>query len=475
MAKKTERPMQSPTAGSVEPEHDPKLGPLAGFPNVGPIDSISLTGFKSHRETTDIALRPLTLLAGANSSGKSSLLQPLLLIKQTLEAPFEPPPLFLGGPIVRLDNAEDLFWRGDDGTRVGTFSIGLHVGKVSLRVTYRRDVSANGGLVLDETQLRLDGAPQWYGSRADGSETVRNKLAPLIEKFTVLLKSFFGDASNSALSFIPGRCAHDLWLGANIPDKGFQPFLPLPVSLARDEIASIVHLPGLRDGPERSYAVTGLSGRFPGRFPEYTATLLQHWQQQRDERLEGVFDDLRALALADRVEAQKLNDRRVELRVSRRMGGAASDMVNIADVGVGVSQVLPIVVALRAARQDQLVHIEQPELHLHPRAEIALASLFVAAARRGARLVLETHSATLLRAFQAAVAEDDTGWVQQNLALHWFARDASGESKVTTAEVQADGSFGDWPVDLNLVEMEMTRRLLAASHARRAKAAKGSP
>ncbi|MBK9647732.1 MAG: hypothetical protein IPO67_21675 [Deltaproteobacteria bacterium] len=44
---------------------------------------------------------------------------------------------------------------------------------------------------------------------------------------------------------------------------------------------------------------------------------------------------------------------------------------------------------------------------------------------------------------------------------------------MTTAEVQADGSFGDWPVDLNLVEMEMTRRLLNASHARRAKAAKG--
>ncbi|MBK7756300.1 MAG: AAA family ATPase [Deltaproteobacteria bacterium] len=221
--------------------------------------------------------------------------------------------------------------------------------------------------------------------------------------------------------------------------------------------------------------MTGVSGRFPGRFPEYTASLLHHWQQKQDERLHGVVDDLRTLELADQLHAQKVNDRRVELRVSRRIGGAASDMVNIADVGVGVSQVLPIVVALRAAGKDQLVHIEQPELHLHPRAEIALAGLFVAAAKRGARLVLETHSSTLLRAFQAAVAEDDTGWVQQNLALHWFARDASGESKVTTAEVQADGSFGDWPVDLNLVEMEMARRLLTAGHARRARAAKAAP
>ncbi|MBK9647731.1 MAG: AAA family ATPase [Deltaproteobacteria bacterium] len=60
---------------------------------------------------------------------------------------------------------------------------------------------------------------------------------------------------------------------------------------------------------------------------------------------------------------------------------------------------MPIVVALRAAGKDQIVHIEQPELHLHPRAEIALADLFVAAARRGARLVLR-RTLHLARAFR---------------------------------------------------------------------------
>jgi hypothetical protein len=461
----------------------PKAGPqvsmvqtsLRELNNSGPMDALSLTGFKSHKDTQDIALRPLTLLAGGNSSGKSSLLQPLLLMKQTIETPFEPPPLYLGGPIVSLDNAADLFWCGDEKHRAETFSIGLHLKDVSVRVSYRHDPAANGGLRLEETRLRLDGAPKWISSQGGGLEAAFERFAPMGVGLTSMMRDLVGKDAKPDFVFVPGRCAHDVWLGATVPAGEFHPFLPLPVTLARDQIAAIIHLPGLRDGPERSYAVTGVSGRFPGRFPEYTASLLHLWQQQEDERLLGVTEDLRALALADRVEAQRLNDRRVELRVSRRIGGSIGDMVNIADVGVGVSQVLPIVVALRAAGKDQLVHIEQPELHLHPRAEIALAGLFVAAARRGARLVLETHSSTLLRAFQAAVAEDDTGWVQQNLALHWFARDATGESKVTTAEVQADGSFGDWPVDLNLVEMEMTRRLLTASHARRAKAAKAAP
>lgn len=444
------------------------------WPRSGPIDSISLRGFKSHRNTHDITLKPITLLAGGNSSGKSSLMQPLLLMKQTLETTFEPPPLHLGGPCLTIDSAEEMFWRGDDGERLGFWSVGLHFGEFQVEVTYGHTQSTLGGIKLEKTCLSVDGFDEQILVR---DELSHNLLIAEIGKISRMweLASFAESSYSFRLSAIPGRCAHILVLihlnPVHSPTQNqiIYNFLPYPHT-----IDSLIHLPGLRDGPERSYDVTGVSGRFPGRFPEYTASLLYHWQQKQDERLQGVVDDLRTLGLADQLQAQKVNDRRVELRVSRRIGGAASDMVNLADVGVGVSQVLPIVVALRAAGKDQIVHIEQPELHLHPRAEIALASLFVAAARRGARLVLETHSSTLLRAFQAAVAEDDTGWVQQNLALHWFARDASGESKVTTAEVQADGSFGDWPVDLNLVEMEMTRRLLNASHARRAKAAKGS-
>ncbi len=64
------------------------------------ITRISVKGFKSLAEECSIEVRPLTILAGANSSGKSSIMQPLLLMKQTLEESYDPGPLKISGPNV---------------------------------------------------------------------------------------------------------------------------------------------------------------------------------------------------------------------------------------------------------------------------------------------------------------------------------------------------------------------------------------
>jgi predicted ATPase len=66
------------------------------------ITRISLKGFKSLAEECSIEIRPLTILAGANSSGKSSIMQPLLLMKQTLDATYDPGALLINGPNVQF-------------------------------------------------------------------------------------------------------------------------------------------------------------------------------------------------------------------------------------------------------------------------------------------------------------------------------------------------------------------------------------
>src|SRR6195256_4660885 len=73
------------------------------------ITRITVAGFKSIAQEQNIEVRPLTILAGANSSGKSSIMQPLLLLKQTLEAGYDPGPLLLDGPNVSFTSAEQLF------------------------------------------------------------------------------------------------------------------------------------------------------------------------------------------------------------------------------------------------------------------------------------------------------------------------------------------------------------------------------
>ena len=75
---------------------------------------ISVKGFKSLAEECSIEIRPLTILAGANSSGKSSIMQPLLMMKQTLEATYDPGPLLLDGPNVRFTSADQFFSRSGE-------------------------------------------------------------------------------------------------------------------------------------------------------------------------------------------------------------------------------------------------------------------------------------------------------------------------------------------------------------------------
>src|ERR1700726_1505431 len=79
------------------------------------IAEITVAGFKSISDEQCIEIRPLTILAGANSSGKSSMMQPLLLLKQTLEASYDPGPLLLNGPNVKFTAADQLLSRIERG------------------------------------------------------------------------------------------------------------------------------------------------------------------------------------------------------------------------------------------------------------------------------------------------------------------------------------------------------------------------
>ena len=141
---------------------------------------------------------------------------------------------------------------------------------------------------------------------------------------------------------------------------------------------------------------------------------------------------LESLGLTWKVEARRLNDVDIELRGARlpeRQENEQEDLVNIADMGVGVSQVLPALVALLAAERGQLVYLEHPERDLHPRAQVALAKLLADAAQRGVRVVVETHSSLLLLGVQTLVAEGTLP--PDQVALHWFKRDDDGATTVT--------------------------------------------
>ena len=160
------------------------------------------------------------------------------------------------------------------------------------------------------------------------------------------------------------------------------------------------------------------------------------------------------------MEARKINDTEIELQVSRLVDALPDDTVSIADAGFGISQVLPILVALQVAHCGQLVYLEEPEIHLHPRAQEKLADILAAAAKTGIKVVAETHSSLLLRAIQTLIAK---GTLAPGLVrLHWFSRDSDGITQVRSAAPDENGAFGDWPQDFGDVALQSEKEYLDA-------------
>jgi predicted ATPase len=162
-----------------------------------------------------------------------------------------------------------------------------------------------------------------------------------------------------------------------------------------------------------------------------------------------------------------VSDTEVSVRVGRAgspQQGGAHDLVSIADVGVGVSQALPLLVALQAAEPGHLVYVEEPEIHLHPRAQVALARVFARAAKRGVCVVAETHSPLLVLAVQTLVAAGEMD--PEGVNLGWVERDEAGYSTLRQVTPEVNGGFGDWPVDFADVEIEAQRRFIEAATAR---------
>ena len=231
-------------------------------------------------------------------------------------------------------------------------------------------------------------------------------------------------------------------------------------------IKGAIHVPAFRRRIVRSYPIAGVGIDFPGTFEDYTAAVVAKWETDGDERLENLKDSLRQLELTVDVSTKKLSDAEVELRVarpSRSSSGSDAEMVSLADVGVGVSYVLPVLVALETAQYGQIVYIEQPESHLHPKAAYGLAKALIGAAKRGVRVIVETHSSLLLLHIQTLVARGELP--PKSVSLHWFSLDDDGFTSIAFEEPDEHGRTGEWPEDFADVELHAHSEFLQSARA----------
>lgn len=217
------------------------------------------------------------------------------------------------------------------------------------------------------------------------------------------------------------------------------------LSLAiRRELESISYLGPLRRKPERDYpwnktkpGDVGSDGR--GAIDALLASALLKGEDQ-SYVVNGVSLWLARMKVADRLEVrQQGRSNRYELIVHR--DGIAC---NLRDVGIGISQVLPVLVVSYFAPSGSTIILEEPEIHLHPLAQSVLAELFVTISReRNVRFIVETHSEHLFRRMQTLLAKQEISTADS--AMYFVERDGQA-AQLRELNLDEFGRVSNWPI-----------------------------
>jgi hypothetical protein len=246
-------------------------GPPADASKVLPaITSLGVSGFKSIADEQKIEIRPLTLLAGANGSGKSSMMQPLLLLKQTLEAPFDPGPLQLDGPNVRFTSARQFRPAGSPPGQDAPFMIWLGLSDdTGFVVTFQSH--EDKPITLASNVVTGFKTPIFIDKMINVDDLVSLAPPDFLAGPLRKIKDRHGTTRLGVardgffLTMQEGR-HRDLFI------------LSLHFNMFRARVAraikGLVHLPARRGDPERIYSASPVGGAYPGPFDRYVASLI---------------------------------------------------------------------------------------------------------------------------------------------------------------------------------------------------------
>ncbi|MBU3000983.1 DUF3696 domain-containing protein [Roseovarius nubinhibens] len=146
-----------------------------------------------------------------------------------------------------------------------------------------------------------------------------------------------------------------------------------------------------------------------------------------------------------------------ELKVKTPTDNTHRDLTN---VGVGVSQILPVLITVLLAKPGSVVLLEQPELHLHPRVQSLLCDFFLSAAKQGKQLIVETHSEHIIERLRLRVAQETKPQILNDAIIYFFGSDEEGVRKVELSEY---GAVLDWPRGFFDESSKQTSEILDAS------------
>lgn len=408
------------------------------------LQAIEISNFRAFKDPALIPFSPITLVLGTNSAGKSSLISSLLIMKQTIEDPsygILVPILRLsgsrieGGTYREVVHAHKLrqkiefkFHFNNQKTLLGPSLVGLKIPRTSYtalpyyhRYPFYYDLSSKrlncitleyasaGQFSPNLTRFKVD---QSNGRSAWFTRTAERKQNQHWRAFTHQLpkQSLVIDFSESP-SLFPGIKSRRRKFSNNVDKKAVRAIIR--ESRASFHEASLffrmmTHIGPFRTPPKRRYTFSGLAATETGQSGEQGIDLLilETITRSKGNRplTEAVNFWLEHLNLAKNLEVTSIaaGSNLFEILIS---GAGNTYTANLADVGFGVSQILPVLIQGLLTPRGSLFAVQQPEIHLHPDAQAGLADFFLFLSSMGIRCLVETHSEYLLVRMRRRLAE----------------------------------------------------------------------
>lgn len=430
--------------------------------------------FRSFRETPWIEVRPITVMIGANNSGKTSLLLPLLLLKQTLESRDPSVALKTSGQLARLGTFKDVVYghrsqapisfhfrfaypRRDGASQKGKvptlgppgsasfeFCCGRTSGDIKLTRFEVRDI--NGKICLVRSLLK------------NGHYSLR-----FAEKFRPGVVKFIRRSAPQHFLFSPSQLFREI-VRQQIADQAkrqpkqrrgprrerytftfsgeineYMDTLTAVESEVSTLLSQISYVGPLREYPKRFYESGDEIPQTVGARGENAPEILFLKKEQVFQR--HVQRWLRAFELAHRVDCEPLHAGIFAVRIKAFGKGS---QVDLADTGFGLSQLLPLIVEGFHAAPKSVVFVEQPEIHLNPKMQCTLANFFAAIAAEKKAVIVETHSEHLVLRLRSLIAEGSLK--PEDVALY-FVEKIKSKSCVRRIAIHDDGHIepDEWP------------------------------
>ena len=402
------------------------------------ITYLSAENFKSLEGPTELRVAPLTAFFGANGSGKSSILQVLLMVKQTTERPPDwNEPLYFGGEnsLVNLGSFYDIIYHHDYSKNLCIHLSWALPRKINIADQYETDALT--------FFLRVNGQSVWDAYYQCGDAYSSAETFDLARTFGIGWSKFetpVVDGSATSLFRCYGIRAK----------SGKTPRLYADLEKAFEALFAKIHYLGpVGFYPQPSYTwdmyryARGVGKHGEEAIPALLSSSRANYIAYEDEDIEeeqillwlkqlGLIHSFRLLPDYESTDTYDFLVRPYE----------NGPEVRLPDAGFGVSQVLPVLILCNTVPDGSILILEQPEAHLHPKIQSELAEVLIdAAKKRRLQIILESHSAPLIHRLTRRIAEERLS--VDDIALY-SCQKHEGTSEIEELQIDDYGNISNW-------------------------------